>query len=108
MMNSTSNTSDAKLDEWLRINRDTTHVDVICKEINERAKQVKQHLSSRRPPDIFFVFCMKLFDRVFGHQEHRLPYDHLVNIILHRMLHQQVVMFQVVVVVMVSTNSLQR
>ena len=66
MMNSTSNTSDAKLDEWLRINRDTTHVDVICKEINERAKQVKQHLSSRRPPDIFFVFCMKLFDRVFG------------------------------------------
>ena len=65
-MTSTSTNSDAKLDEWLRINRDTTHIDVICKEINERAKQVKQHLSTRRPPDIFYAFCMKLFDRVFG------------------------------------------
>lgn len=52
----------AKLDEWLR-HGETSNIDGVCREVGELVQLVRQ---SHRPPDVFFIFCMKLFDRVFG------------------------------------------
>ena len=41
------------------------NIDAICNDVDELIKQVIQSNSSR-PPDVFYDFCLKLFDRVYG------------------------------------------
>ena len=62
MTMASSSTSNTHLDEWL-MKGDHVNIDGVCKELGELVQLVRQ---SHRPPDLFFVFCMKLFDRVFG------------------------------------------